>query len=74
MDVVGHRFEAILNKITSNRSPQALAQEIRHLRRHHESSISQRYMGPYPVSEDDKKSLKKLCEKLLKSHAFGLHK
>ncbi|KLO08844.1 hypothetical protein SCHPADRAFT_931543 [Schizopora paradoxa] len=69
LDGVGKRVESILNKCANRigMGPVPVAQEIRILSRHNESTIYERYsMPPRRLSEKETKALKKRCNKLLK--------
>ncbi len=66
---LGARFETFLSRraIRLRLDPEGVAQKIRRLRRHDEVSFLQRHTSPNePISEREKKSLRKLCKKLLK--------
>ncbi|KLO07246.1 hypothetical protein SCHPADRAFT_656886 [Schizopora paradoxa] len=68
-DRLGKRIESLLNKRASNlgTGPVPVAQEIRSLRRHRELTLLERYsMPPRKLSEGEAKTLKKLCNKLVK--------
>lgn len=69
MDKLGAHLERFMNVWASRNGlgPKAVAQEIRRLRRHDETSIVERHAGSIvQLSKRDEKLVKKLCERLLK--------
>lgn len=71
-DWLGTRLENVLNNRVSNlrHDPDTIAQNIRQLCRHNERSIVQRHHSPrFDLTAVEKKHLKKLCNKLIKSAA-----
>ncbi len=53
--------------------PNAVAQEIRRLRRHEETSFAERHSGSVvQLSKHDEKIVRKLCKRLLKYARFVL--
>ncbi|KLO08842.1 hypothetical protein SCHPADRAFT_1000667 [Schizopora paradoxa] len=68
-ETLGRRLESIINRVATDRGlgPLAVAQDIRKLRRHDETTFVQRYTAPSrQLSKQEAKALKKRCEKLLK--------
>lgn len=68
LEALGDRLSSFINKVAMRRGlgPEAVAQEIRRLRRHHETTWQQRHSAPQTqLSSREEKALKKYCEKLL---------
>ncbi|KLO05061.1 hypothetical protein SCHPADRAFT_989024 [Schizopora paradoxa] len=69
LDWLGKGLDSFLNKRASqiNLGPEAVARDIRRIRRHEETSLFIRYAAPYAhlTSAQDKK-IRKLCKNLLK--------
>lgn len=73
MDYLGSHLELFLNLRAGDfgLGPEAIAQEIRHLRRHHETSISERHgTSTVGLNRREARTLKKLCKRLLKYARF----
>lgn len=69
MDFLGSHLELFLNLRARHLGlgPEAIAQEIRRLRRHHETSILQRHeVSTVQLTRVEAQTLKKLCKRLLK--------
>ncbi|KLO12130.1 hypothetical protein SCHPADRAFT_435370 [Schizopora paradoxa] len=68
-DWLGKGLESFLNKRASqlNLGPEAVARDIRRIRRHEQTSLMARYAAPYAhLTKAREKQVRKLCEKLLK--------
>lgn len=68
-DWLGNRFEVFLNKMATRRGlgPTATAREIRRLRRHYDTSFQSRLATALcSLPQAEVRTLKKLCDKLLK--------
>lgn len=78
LDWLGAHVEKCMNLWAdqSGLGPNAVAQEIRRLRRHDETSVVERHAGSVVqllgVSERDEKTVRKLCKKLLKYARYVL--
>lgn len=69
LDWLGNRLEGSMNKLATRRGlgPTATAQEIRRIRRHHDTIFQSRLVTAlYSLPRGEVRSLKKLCGKLLK--------
>ncbi|KLO12133.1 hypothetical protein SCHPADRAFT_998361 [Schizopora paradoxa] len=69
LDWMGNRLESLLNNRAAqlNMGPEAIAADIRRIRRHEEMSISTRYAVPYAyLTKSQEKKVHKLCKSLLK--------
>ncbi len=75
LDRLGAHVEKCMNLWADRRGlgPNAVAQEIRRLRRHDETSIVERHAGSVAqLSKRDEKTVRKLCKRLLKYARFFL--
>lgn len=73
LESLGSRLTSFINKLAIQRGlgPEAVAQEIRRLRRHHETTFYERHSEEQiPLSLRDEKTLKRYCEKLVKYARF----
>ncbi len=72
-DFLGAHVEKFMN-VRAGRlglGPKAIAQEIRRLRRHDETSLVERHAGSvFQLNKRDERIFKKLCKKLLKYARF----
>ncbi|KLO15817.1 hypothetical protein SCHPADRAFT_244654 [Schizopora paradoxa] len=69
LDWLGDRLEAFLNKkaVEKGLGPEAVGQQIRHLRRHHLTTFEMRHeVTEGASSHSEGRALKRLCRKLLK--------
>lgn len=68
LDYLGSRFEFVLNRRASRLGlgPEAVANDIRHLRNHHETTIGARHATLVSsLTKSEVKALRKLCKKLI---------
>ncbi|KLO06125.1 hypothetical protein SCHPADRAFT_699894 [Schizopora paradoxa] len=73
MDFLGLHLEFFMNMRAQRfgLGPEAIAQEIRLLRKHHDTSILERHeMSTVELNRSEARTLKKLCKKLLKYARF----
>ncbi len=74
-DKIGVHVEKFVNIRAHLRGlgPKAVAQEIRHLLRHDETTIVERHAGfVYQFTAKEERALRRLCERLLKYARFDL--
>ncbi|KLO19911.1 hypothetical protein SCHPADRAFT_46400 [Schizopora paradoxa] len=75
-DWLGRGLESFLNKraLQLNLGPEAVARDIRRLRRHEEISLMVRFATPYAhVSQAKERKLRRLCKNLLKYARSHVH-